>query len=268
MRVVQRQGVLVADVDITAPGADGVGADEHALQDRVRVALEDAAIHVGSRIAFVGVADDKPLVTWCVPAALPLPPGRESAAASAAQSGSLHLLDDLLRRQFGEHLREGAVATQGDVVLDRARIDELVLTQEHAVLCRVEGDLGLLLVRLAVMRVDVDEPLYHIVTCDRYGDDLAHVLGRHMTVECAGRLDHHQGALLAEPVASGDANPHRIAESLTLDLVLQSIGDAKAVRCPACGVAAYGDGLRHAVGRGEFLATPMQLGGRCDPKHE
>ena len=183
VRVVQRQGVLVADVDITAPGADGVGADEHALQDRVRVALEDAAIHVGSRIAFVGVADDKPLVTWCVPAALPLPPGRESAAASAAQSGSLHLLDDLLRRQFGEHLREGAVATQGDVVLDRARIDELVLTQEHAVLCRVEGDLGLLLVRLAVMRVDVDEPLYHIVTRDRHGDDLAHILGRHVTVE-------------------------------------------------------------------------------------
>jgi len=50
------QRVFVADIENAVRGARCVGANQHALQDAVRVALEHAAVHVGSRVAFIGVA--------------------------------------------------------------------------------------------------------------------------------------------------------------------------------------------------------------------
>ena len=52
------QRILGADVEVAAPGADGVGGDDHALEHAVRIALEHAAVHVRAGVAFVAVADD------------------------------------------------------------------------------------------------------------------------------------------------------------------------------------------------------------------
>ena len=52
------QRILGPDVDEALAGADRVGGDGHALQDAVRVALQDAAVHEGAGVALVGVADD------------------------------------------------------------------------------------------------------------------------------------------------------------------------------------------------------------------
>ena len=53
-----RQRVLGAHVDVALRGADGVAGDDHALQHRVRIALQDRAVHEGAGVALVGVADD------------------------------------------------------------------------------------------------------------------------------------------------------------------------------------------------------------------
>ena len=56
------QRVLGAHVDVALVRADRVAADEHALDDGVRVALEDGAVHERAGVALVGVADDVLLV--------------------------------------------------------------------------------------------------------------------------------------------------------------------------------------------------------------
>ena len=52
-----RQRILGADVDVAVRRADGVGADDHPLEDAVRVALEQRAVHERAGVALVGVAD-------------------------------------------------------------------------------------------------------------------------------------------------------------------------------------------------------------------
>ena len=53
-----RLGVLGADVDVAVVGADRVAGDDHALEHRVRVALQHRAVHERAGVALVGVADD------------------------------------------------------------------------------------------------------------------------------------------------------------------------------------------------------------------
>ena len=57
-RILDGERVLLPDVDVALVGADGVGADDQPLEDAVRVSLEQAPVHVGARVALVGVDDD------------------------------------------------------------------------------------------------------------------------------------------------------------------------------------------------------------------
>ena len=75
-----RDRVLVPDVDEALLAADGARADDHPLDDRVRIALDDAAVHERAGIALVGVADDNRFhapVLGGVPAGFPLDAGSE-----------------------------------------------------------------------------------------------------------------------------------------------------------------------------------------------
>ena len=53
-----RQRILGAHIDDAFGRAHHVGADDHAFQQRMRIALDLIAVHVGAGIALVGVADD------------------------------------------------------------------------------------------------------------------------------------------------------------------------------------------------------------------
>src|SRR5581483_4100632 len=59
------QRVLAADVDVALAGADRVAGDRHPLEHAVRVAVHDAAVHEGARVALVAVADDVLLGGLC-----------------------------------------------------------------------------------------------------------------------------------------------------------------------------------------------------------
>ena len=88
------QRVFGADVDIALTGADRVGGDEHPFEDGVGVALDQGPVHEGSGVALVGVADEVALVARHFPAGQPLPPGRKSRPAAAAQAGPLDRVQD------------------------------------------------------------------------------------------------------------------------------------------------------------------------------
>ena len=81
-----RQRILRAHVNDALSGAHHIAADDHAFQQRVRIALDLVAVHVSAGIAFVGVADDVFLVGLGLGQEVPFVPGQESGAAAAAQA--------------------------------------------------------------------------------------------------------------------------------------------------------------------------------------
>ena len=56
------QRVFGPDVNITLRGPDCVSGDDHAFDHRVRIALDDGAVHEGAGITFIGIADQELLV--------------------------------------------------------------------------------------------------------------------------------------------------------------------------------------------------------------
>ena len=143
------QRVFGPDVEEAGLGADGVAADQHPLQDGVRVALQDAAVHVGARVALVAVADDEVLVGLRLAGQLPLQPDREACAAPAAQAGRLQLVDHLLGRHAGQDAGQALVAAAVQVLVDFLGVDHAAVAHDDAVLAslalgrlRLAGDAG------------------------------------------------------------------------------------------------------------------------------
>ena len=93
IQAVHRQRILGAHIDDSLGCAHHVGADDHSFQQRVRIALNFVAIHVGAGIAFIGIADDVLRLRLCLGQELPFVACGISGAAAAAQFRGLDLLD-------------------------------------------------------------------------------------------------------------------------------------------------------------------------------
>ena len=99
LSVLHGNGVLRADVDDPGRGADGVRADQHALDHKVRVTLQQRPVHERAGIALIRVAHDILRAALGLPGKFPLQAGWKTGAAAASEFGSLNLIDDL----FGGH---------------------------------------------------------------------------------------------------------------------------------------------------------------------
>ncbi len=62
--------IFSANIDHTARCAHGIGAEDHTFKEHVRVGFDFVAVHVGSGVAFVRIADDVPFA-WIVEQRLP-----------------------------------------------------------------------------------------------------------------------------------------------------------------------------------------------------
>ena len=139
IQAVHGQRILGAHVDDALGCARHVAADDHAFQQRVRIALDLVAVHVGAGIALVGIADDVfgrhrrlaqelPLeCRWRYPA----PPRPRSLAALICSITDSGLLVD-------QHLVQRLVAADGDVFLDIVGIDEPAVAQHDLLLALEE----------------------------------------------------------------------------------------------------------------------------------
>ena len=134
---IDRQRVLVAQVDVPIRRAGGVGGDNHPFDHSMRIALHQDAIDPRSGVALIGVADQVLRLALLAAQKLPLGAGREVGAAAAAQGRLLHRLDQL----FLAH-RQGAgeagVAAGGDVVVDVIRVDDAAAGEQPPLLHRPE----------------------------------------------------------------------------------------------------------------------------------
>jgi hypothetical protein len=135
-----RQRILGADVDDALGRAHRVSADDHALEQRMRVALDLVAVHVSAGVALVGVADDVLGVGLGLGQKIPFVAGEEARAAASAQPGGLDLLDYIVRAPVDQHFVEGLIAAHRDVLLDVRGVDEPAVAQHNLLLPLEERD--------------------------------------------------------------------------------------------------------------------------------
>ena len=86
------------------------------------IAFQYRAVHVGTGIPFVGIADDDLVIAGGPAGQLPLGPGGKTGAAASPQPGSLDFRHDCLRGSL-EGRCQGGVAAFGEIVVDVFGID-------------------------------------------------------------------------------------------------------------------------------------------------
>jgi hypothetical protein len=198
-----RQRVLVANVNPALMGANGVSADNHALDHRVRVALHDRAVLECARVALVAVAQHESPLSRCVLARLPLACSRKPGAAATALARRRHLADDLVRRHLMEGFGQPRVGALCNGVEDAGGIDAADVAHRHPHLVLVKRDLVVLDDPLAADRLLVEEVLNYFAADQGLLDDLLDAVRFDLGVENPRRLQHHQRPALAETVAAG-----------------------------------------------------------------
>src|SRR5690606_27267750 len=108
---------LAADVDVARLRAEGPAGDHAALEQQMRVALEQHVVLERPRLALVGVDAQVLRLRVVLRHEAPLQARREAGAAPAAQAGALHLVGDRLGRHL-ERLAQGLVAAVLDVEVE------------------------------------------------------------------------------------------------------------------------------------------------------
>ena len=97
------------------------------------IALDDGAIHEGTGVTLVRIADEVLLVALGVTCGTPLECGGEASAAAAAQPGDVDLLDDvLLAHARGKDLGDCLVAVVRQIGVDAFRVNDAAMAQRHA----------------------------------------------------------------------------------------------------------------------------------------
>src|SRR5207249_9546661 len=81
---------LAADVDVGGVAADGVRGDDDALEQLMRIALDDLAVLEGAGLALVGVDREVDGLLALLGEEAPLHPGRKARAAPPAEVRRLH----------------------------------------------------------------------------------------------------------------------------------------------------------------------------------
>ncbi len=171
-----RQGIFVTHVNVTRLRPDGISPDDHALDDRMRVAFHDRPIHKGPGVAFVAVANDKLDLAFALTAQPPFAPGEKSGPAPASQAGTLHGVDNFFRGHLEQNLAQRPIAPHDQVIIQALGIDDIQFPQHQRVLGLVEGNLGFVHALLPAHRVFMQKALHHPAVYHRGVNNLRHIL--------------------------------------------------------------------------------------------
>ena len=110
-----RPEVLAANIDVGFVAPNRVSGDDHAFEQRVRIALEDVSILEGSRFSLVGIDDEIPGLQAGFRDEGPFSAGWKPRAAQTAEVGPRDLVDDLRGRHRRERFPGGDITAVCDV---------------------------------------------------------------------------------------------------------------------------------------------------------
>ncbi len=142
------QRVLGPDIEEPLLRADGVAADDHALDDVEGIALQHGAVHEGAGIALIAVADDEAGGVRLLAGQGPLGARQEPTAATAPQARLGQLGDHPVGIAPGEHVRQGLEAVEVDVLIEAVGIHHPRVPQGDAALAVEEGHVAIALQEL------------------------------------------------------------------------------------------------------------------------
>ena len=94
----------------------------------MRIALNLIAVHIGSRIALIGIADDIFLVGLLLVHDLPFHTRGEAGTTAAAQLRRCHLMDNGRRLITGKDRSEGIITAHSDIIEDLLRVNKAGMT--------------------------------------------------------------------------------------------------------------------------------------------
>ncbi|MBA7601124.1 hypothetical protein ES703_08191 [subsurface metagenome] len=134
------QRILSPDIDIALAGTDGKSTDEYSLQDGMRVAFQQRAVHKGTGVALIGITNHILYRARGLATEFPLQTGGEASPSPAPQPRLLYLLNHPLRGHF-QCPDQAAIAIPGDILVDALRVDNPAVAQGDAHLRFKHGQL-------------------------------------------------------------------------------------------------------------------------------
>ena len=215
--------VLGPHVDVPLMRTDGVGGDEHALKDRMGIAVHDRRVHEGAGIALVAVADDVLHIARRLARKVPFRARGKARATATAQAGVKHLLDDLLGAHAGEGLARGLVTAARQVLVEALRVDGAHVAQRDPRLLGVEGDVVGTGDTLAARRVDVEQILHDLAPGEVLLDDARNILELEARIVRVAARHDGEWPLGTEAVAAADGHLHGIGEAGFRHLVAERL---------------------------------------------
>ena len=118
LQALRRAEVLAPNVDVGLMAADGIGCDDHAFQQGVRVPLHDVAVLEGTGLTLVRVDHQVFGLGRFLGNKGPLPAGWKPGPAQTTQVGSGNLVDHLCRGHGSERFPGREISVISDVVLE------------------------------------------------------------------------------------------------------------------------------------------------------
>ena len=199
-----RKRVFSSHVDIALACAYRVPGYGHSLEQRVRIAFQNRAVHESSRVAFVCIAHHVFGRTLSLASEIPLNPGWEPRPAATSEPGTLQSIDDLLRFHLSKRLAQCRIAVAGDVFVDVERVDNARVAQGDSLLPAEEGHGLLSLYDLSSAGFLIKKSPYYAPFHQVFVDDLLGIVGSELPVEDAFGVHDHDRPQVARTHAPCD----------------------------------------------------------------
>ena len=216
----------------------------------MRIAFERRAIHVGSRITFVRIANHVLLALGLSGSKRPLLARRETRTAAATKTRTRDLVNDLLRLHFEENFFESLVAIASDVVFDLVRINHAAVAEDDSELLLVEVDSIDGHERLALIVV-VEQAIHDTSLDEMLLNNRVGVLRLDANIEGIFGEDLDDRSLFAETEATGTDDLNVVLKPSGFDFVLEIFGELNA----ATGVARRATAHEYIVFKGHCLSS-------------
>ncbi|OQA54024.1 MAG: hypothetical protein BWY42_01750 [Candidatus Omnitrophica bacterium ADurb.Bin277] len=127
-----RNRILRANVKEPLGRANRVTPDDHSLDHRIRIALEDSPVHIGARITLITVTNNIFLVTPGLAGKFPFHAGRKSGTAPPPEPARFHFLNDFLRRITFEDFRKRGKPVVSDIIFQALGIDNTAIAKNNS----------------------------------------------------------------------------------------------------------------------------------------
>ena len=219
--------ILSSYIDVTHVCADCVTCNSHSLDNSMGVAFKNGTVHECAGVAFVSVTADILLVRSVCCCKAPLETGGEAAAASAAETGILDNLNNLLRGHFGENLTESSITVHSNVLFDDFGVDNAAVTKSNTVLSLVESGVaegsGLALCSSLLLdlfgNIVIDQSLDYTTLVEMLANDVNNILSGNVLIENAFGINYNNGTKCAKTETTGLNDLYLFGKTLSGELL-------------------------------------------------